>query len=1546
MEKAKLIMLHLAWVLVACVIAVEVSINASELKDVDEEMSVIFEEDDIDMEMSVVPEDDIDMEMSVIPEDDLDIDLGMSVIPEPQIPRKEGYHLTGSEEILCEEVSAEISEDGNTWYRSFHFSICGTDNQEDEIPVQYTVWQNEEKLLEESFLLGKEGAGLNAAFTQIGTYQIDFAIIGWNEIEEEEQVFLNSFTGENQKEIWKLHAKLAKDTYSYRDILGNEMSAEAWVDSTKNHTYQYQIEMPENKVVTLPNPFVDGMQRIQLYWKGIGVGETTAHLKASSGTFVEVISCTLPISIEQSGMQEDVRFTCKSASGDIVYEGKSEQELQHKLEETGNWLNGSLTLSISEESQRWFHTICVNHQEKAEDATITFHEERDVEELQYWLTNEETAADTSKAENGIGAISFGIDKTAPEIVELSYGKHDFKPARENTKAYYPENFMITGSCRDDRSGVSFVEYSIGESWITLENTRAHGDKGIDFELELSDGSYPFVAFRVYDLAGNCSETFYVTNAEGETMSFVVDREHPVLELTMTSQEKEYLQKWTNQDIALWYQLAKPQLSGLYKVQYQYKSILDDTDLEEKDWKDLDETFLCSENRNGYVYVRGISNAGLVTTKEAVLAGQKRILLQKTLPEPEKIIEENVEKKRKNEWFNKSSGVPVISFAYPKYDTGVNSKEYGAPITIHTEWKLKTEQNEIITESRIAGIDEKTQDDIEALKMDFSWNNTSRYARDGIYSLQYWIEDEAGNRSEIEERTYCIDTHEPVLKEIVVGNHTLSKKEIGESTVYEAFFQTAQEGSFGCEPGVSGEDIYELTLVNETRTAIEHENHGFTIRPGMRGSLELKAEDLAGNISVFEVQGVVADEEAPAGHERELLSIPDGANEFGFYNQDFVEDIICNDMPQNSFSSLKTVSFVIGNEEHGTILQEMLLSEGPDALPEQELLRRGSLKEQKKISAQAVESNHVYAEVEATDYCGNKFVSRQQLKVDVTKPVVELTFSNEGVQQEKYYNSNQYMDIAVIEKNFSEEVQITVIKNGEPYAYTGMSWKHEGDRHYGRIEFCEDGTFQVQVSAFDLADNASEEVISEEFVIDKTGPVLELKHLDQPYQENYYPQTHRIEIAIEELNFYEEGFAFDITGGAYRNTPWTVVDGKYICQFIFEENGAYQLQAYCMDRAGNVMDDVDESFVIDTMIPKVSILGVENDSANKGEVFPRIVIEDENFNPRDVDISLRTGLGETIVLHPACQTENGFCYDLKEINSFEDQIYYLQVSARDLAGNQNSELCRFSLNRLGSTYDLSKIEEVYTAKYLSFDAMPDLEITEYNFDPLEESRIYLSKDGLISCLNEEEGYTCRQSGDDLRGYQYTYVIPKENFQGEGYYRIFFYSRDSAGNEVNSNLIQKNAQISFVMDNTCPSVLLEGIETQATYQAEEKNARILVQDNYGLSSAKIHLLDKNHQILQTWDYLADSRSMGEALDVSIRSADTTLSLAYEVTDYAGNRFSNMQEPENQVHDFLITTNVWLAFWHRSKSYLLLAACMAGGLLVLAAVVFCVWRRKRKV
>ena len=80
MEKAKLIMLHLAWVLVACVIAVEVSINASELKDVDEETSVIFEEDGIDIEMSVIPEDDIDMEMSVVPEDDIDIE--MSVIPE------------------------------------------------------------------------------------------------------------------------------------------------------------------------------------------------------------------------------------------------------------------------------------------------------------------------------------------------------------------------------------------------------------------------------------------------------------------------------------------------------------------------------------------------------------------------------------------------------------------------------------------------------------------------------------------------------------------------------------------------------------------------------------------------------------------------------------------------------------------------------------------------------------------------------------------------------------------------------------------------------------------------------------------------------------------------------------------------------------------------------------------------------------------------------------------------------------------------------------------------------------------------------------------------------------------------------------------------------------------------------------------------------------------------------------------------------------------------------------------------------------------------
>ena len=39
---------------------------------------------------------------------------------------------------------------------------------------------------------------------------------------------------------------------------------------------------------------------------------------------------------------------------------------------------------------------------------------------------------------------------------------------------------------------------------------------------------------------------------------------------------------------------------------------------------------------------------------------------------------------------------------------------------------------------------------------------------------------------------------------------------------------------------------------------------------------------------------------------------------------------------------------------------------------------------------------------------------------------------------------------------------------------------------------------------------------------------------------------------------------------------------------------------------------------------------------------------------------------------------------------------------------------------------------------------------------------------------------------------------------------FYSRDAAGNEVNNTLTEKKAELTFIIDNTAPTVVVEGVE----------------------------------------------------------------------------------------------------------------------------------------
>ena len=97
-----------------------------------------------------------------------------------------------------------------------------------------------------------------------------------------------------------------------------------------------------------------------------------------------------------------------------------------------------------------------------------------------------------------------------------------------------------------------------------------------------------------------------------------------------------------------------------------------------------------------------------------------------------------------------------------------------------------------------------------MDIDFSHDAQTGYAADGIYELEYWISDAAGNESEHDVYTYYIDTHEPEKLEILV-NGTPMETDSSQTIIFDRFYQEAVSGSASADFGISGKGIIKLML---------------------------------------------------------------------------------------------------------------------------------------------------------------------------------------------------------------------------------------------------------------------------------------------------------------------------------------------------------------------------------------------------------------------------------------------------------------------------------------------------------------------------------------------------------------------------------------------------------------------------------------------------------------------------------------------------------------------------------------------------------------
>ena len=1315
-----------------------------------------------------------------------------------------------------------------------------------------------------------------------------------------------------------------------------------------------------------------------------GVGETSIGIKAVKSPTYDVESGAVQIQVKNSSIREEDYSIHYSGDGrEQVY---TLTQWQEYLKQHNSWLKAPVTISLTDAGAKYYDTLHCQEQSSGNVASkkekILYTADQPVTEHVLWMTHKDRNASTKDA-GVMPSFSMGIDQKKPQLIAVEdNGRRRYQETSTDDVWYMGEYYEIRAAYEDTMSGIALVEYTTdaGRTWhafpLAKDNTNT---KVQECRLTLKNGTYQGIGLRAVDAAGNISEEYHLANQHKQYIQLVVDNRIPKLDLQVTKNSKESPQQgvedWTN--LALHYKIQQRQDNpAVYKLYYQYVPIHQVQEAiqkgqkpyAEKQWQEMDEAGFgvgaysqeeVAVNRNGTYYFKIISMCGL----ESEIAS-RQIRLQQTLPEA---MEPIITNDQGEEWYHAGSLPASIAIDCKAYLQGcVQKEEYEAPITIHTRLISSSGQEDKTvtvgfetTEEYLAYCKDKTpyshesyQKQLQALRIDFAQKP------DDIYRFSYWIEDAAGNRSDVYEHAFYIDTTPPEQLQVWLEGKEFLTGEL-DRIIYDTFSQTALQGEVTAQDALSGIDhiqIIQAKKYGEWTDGARQVGSSFRIEPSTRCFLYVVAKDVAGNETAGWTNGIVVDDQTPSGQNyQQLITEPAGANDNGFYKEDITVHIAVQDKPDDdNYAALESVSCQITSGQ----VQEYkeLYHTSKTGISEDELRQSASFSAEELIDAAKFEGNEASIEVTALDRAGNKTTSTQIMKIDVTAPEIEITFDQEEPVGDRFFTTDRMAAITVTEKNFDAGlVEWEVTRDGEPYHIPVSGWSSEGDRHQATMLFTEDGEYTLTVTCKDLADNEAEPVSAEPFCMDQTKPVIEIEYDGaQPHRDNYYREARTAVVTIQEHNFTPDTFHIE-TAQPYQMLGWSHEGDTHRLRICFQENAYYQWNCQYTDMAGNEAEQLEQQeFYIDSIAPVIEITGVINDSANAGEVQPVVTVLEEHFNAEETRISLVNGKGEQIEIPSQVhQVNGGYSYILYNVNEKPDQVYYLHVNSLDMAGNEAELTYRFSLNRNGSVYDMSLARQATAGTYYQSRVMKDLQMIEMNVDEVEQFAVYVSRNGVLiptvmsdvyhPMTEDVVLYNMERQGNEQLGYVYTYTLFGENFAKEGTYQVALYSKDAAGNEVSSTLKDKDAGLHFIIDNTPPQIVMDGLEAGGIYDASQKKVNVMFSDNGMLTEARLSLHNDKGEEISSWDYM-ELAAAENHLMLEIAEYGGGQRFLYRAVDAAGNELL-AESMESGSADFVITTNPWIRLVKSRKNIVTACGIAAAGVGVSGVAAGLYYRRRKR-
>ena len=236
------------------------------------------------------------------------------------------------------------------------------------------------------------------------------------------------------------------------------------------------------------------------------------------------------------------------------------------------------------------------------------------------------------------------------------------------------------------------------------------------------------------------------------------------------------------------------------------------------------------------------------------------------------------------------------------------------------------------------------------------------------------------------------------------------------------------------------------------------------------------------------------------------------------------------------------------------------------------------------------------EIEYVDLAGNECTEKNfapntavgteyAFTVDLTKPVIEVSYNNNSARNGNYYKADRTATIVVTEHNFDESravITATATDDGkEITAPVASKWTSNGNTHTATIYYNKDAKYTFDISVRDKAGNASVDYKEETFFVDKTNPVLTIEKIVDESANNDEGDIGFVMTATD-TNFdvftpvltavVKNGNGFE-TKELDVGKITDIKNGKVLTVTNIEEDGIYRITCTVVDKAGNAFSEV-------------------------------------------------------------------------------------------------------------------------------------------------------------------------------------------------------------------------------------------------------------------------------------------------------------------------------------------------------------------------------------